>query len=351
MSSNLRKISPSGAAYRHPSGAWGRAPVVGEWLPFGTGMNGTVLSLAVYGGNLIAGGSFTTAGGVSCSRIAQWNGSAWSALGSGIVNSFSPSNTTVATLAVYGGELYAGGLFDTAGGSSVSNIARWNGSAWSAVGAGLDAEALGMLVFGGVLFVGGSFTSAGGTGVAFVASWNGSSWSNASSGNAYAPVNAFVSHSSVLHMGAGAGGGGVQTWNGSAWTDIGAISGGGVFDVESFGGNLYAGGNFTDIDSVSVNRLARFNGSTWSAVGNANNIVNALHNWNGEIVLGGEFTNIATRVAKYDGSSFAAFGDGLNGQVVSFATYNGYLVACGQFTASGSETRNRIAYWSLPESP
>ena len=41
-------------------------------------------ALAVSGTNLYAGGDFTTAGGVPANHIAKWNGSAWSALGSGI---------------------------------------------------------------------------------------------------------------------------------------------------------------------------------------------------------------------------------------------------------------------------
>ena len=36
------------------------------------------------GTNLYAGGGFTTAGGVPANYIAKWDGSAWSALGSGM---------------------------------------------------------------------------------------------------------------------------------------------------------------------------------------------------------------------------------------------------------------------------
>ena len=36
------------------------------------------------GTNLYAGGYFTTAGGVPANYIAKWDGSAWSALGSGM---------------------------------------------------------------------------------------------------------------------------------------------------------------------------------------------------------------------------------------------------------------------------
>ena len=50
------------------------------------------------------GGDFTWAGGVGASRIAKWNGSAWSALGSGM-------NDRVSALAVSGTNVYAGGDF------------------------------------------------------------------------------------------------------------------------------------------------------------------------------------------------------------------------------------------------
>ena len=59
--------------------------------------------------NLYAGGYFTTAGGSAANYVAKWNGSAWSALGSGM-------SSTVYALAVSGSDLYAGGNFITAGG-------------------------------------------------------------------------------------------------------------------------------------------------------------------------------------------------------------------------------------------
>jgi len=90
------------------------------WSPLGTGMNNWVLALAVLpNGDLVAGGRFTTAGGVSAIRIARWNGAAWSPLGTGM-------NSEVRALAVLpSGDLVAGGWFTTAGGNPSAYFARW----------------------------------------------------------------------------------------------------------------------------------------------------------------------------------------------------------------------------------
>ena len=134
---------------------------------------------------MYAGGDFLRAGGSVANSIAQWNGSSWSALGSGM-------NREVFALAVSGGMLYAGGTFTTAGGSPANSIAKWNGSSWSALGSGVSGPDLNygngsgvnaLAVSGGTLYAGGGFTSAGGSPANAIAKWNGSSWSAARFGN------------------------------------------------------------------------------------------------------------------------------------------------------------------------
>ncbi len=73
------------------------------------GVDGKVYALAVYDSNLIVAGEFTTAGGVSASHIASWDGTSWSAMAEGL-------NSTVFALTVYNNQLIAGGAFTTAGG-------------------------------------------------------------------------------------------------------------------------------------------------------------------------------------------------------------------------------------------
>ena len=76
-------------------------------------------------------------------------------------------NGSVYALAVSGGTLYAGGLFSTAGtvGPSNRNIAQWDGTTWSAPGSGVNGTVSALAVIGGTLYAGGSFSNvAGGTG-------------------------------------------------------------------------------------------------------------------------------------------------------------------------------------------
>ena len=96
-----------------------------------------------------ASGYFTSPG----NRIAKWDGANWSNIGSGM-------NEDVLSLAIYNNELYAGGLFEIAGGNIIDGIAKWNGSSWSSLNSGIGGAITrvdGMIVYQGELYVGGDF--------------------------------------------------------------------------------------------------------------------------------------------------------------------------------------------------
>ena len=105
----------------------------------------------------MSGGDFTAAGGTLANGIAKWNGSSWSALGAG-VDIFGGS---VLALAVSGSEVYVGGRFTEAGGTPVNRIAKWNGSSWSALGTGVNDPVHAIAVSGSDVYVGGEFSTAG----------------------------------------------------------------------------------------------------------------------------------------------------------------------------------------------
>ena len=52
---------------------------------------------------------------------------------------------------------------------SATQIAKWNGSTWSALGSGMDGGVAALAVSGTNLYAGGSFTTAGGKVSAYVA--------------------------------------------------------------------------------------------------------------------------------------------------------------------------------------
>ena len=66
-----------------------------------------------------AGGAFTNAGGVTARYIARWDGTNWSALGSG-------AQSWVESLALRGPDLLAGGGFTTAGNHLANCFSIWH---------------------------------------------------------------------------------------------------------------------------------------------------------------------------------------------------------------------------------
>jgi hypothetical protein len=179
----------------------GWSSVVAAWRRLATVTSdaslGVVNALAVFddggGPALYVGGYFSTAGGGIVNGIAEWNGAAWTALGDGIRSSVSPAY--VYALAAFddgtGPTLYAGGRFTTAGDVDAVGIARWDGTRWSAVGSGMGTDARTVQVRalvvhddenGPALYAGGGFATAGGVTVNSVAKWNGVEWSPLGSG-------------------------------------------------------------------------------------------------------------------------------------------------------------------------
>jgi hypothetical protein len=131
-----------------------------DWvnIPGLAALNGQVSGAATdAAGNLYVGGTFTMAGTNVVSNIAKWDGTNWSALGSGL-------NGGVGPMAVSGTNLYVCGQYSTAGSVPVNYIAQWNGSSWSPLGLGVTSDdpwVVALAVSGTNLYVGGTFTTAG----------------------------------------------------------------------------------------------------------------------------------------------------------------------------------------------
>jgi hypothetical protein len=142
---------------------------------------------------LYAAGWFDRLGEMPANSIASWNGVGWQQLGSG-VRYTNGLNGDVNALAVFDADgpgvqrpsLYAAGFFTLAGSAMASNIARWDGTNWYAVGGGLTGGgvyALAVIDEDGPgfqlpsLVVAGEFSHAGGVPVSRIARWRGGQWS------------------------------------------------------------------------------------------------------------------------------------------------------------------------------
>jgi hypothetical protein len=271
-----------------------------SWSSLGSGFVGDAFCMEVYddgsGQALYVGGGFPSAGGLSNQVIAKWDGATLSALGTGLTGDYSE---VVRSLLSFddgtGTALYAAGTFTAAGGIAVPGIARWNGTNWSAVGSGVrtnnDFVCGALTAFddgsGPALYVAtAEWTNPGGE----IAKWNGTSWSELGSGLSggkgppsanVSAMAAFVDESGPALYVAGsftsAGGIPVQhiaKWNGRAWSALG-VPGDGipgivaamtVFDDGS-GPALYVIGSFHLAGHVAAESIAKWSGTTWSPVG------------------------------------------------------------------------------------
>jgi hypothetical protein len=246
-----------------------------SWSPLGDGVNNWVYALKVHGGDLYAGGAFTSAGGIPTPGVARWNGTSWSPLGELSVGEW----TIVYDLAVSDGSVFAGGSFGSIGGVSANHIARWNGTNWSALGSGVEwafdaAPPVYRLVFmGNDLYAAGGFVNAGGITANRIAKWDGNTWSSLGGGMDRMVTALAVSGNELFAGGffSTAGGNpasGIAKWNGTSWESLGAGVNGFVNDMTLSGNDLFLVGAFDTAGGKPAKRIAKWNNSTgWSALG------------------------------------------------------------------------------------
>lgn len=226
------------------------SPTTAAWAPLGSGLNGNVLALASWtppGSNselLIAGGTFNSAGLTSLSQIGAWNGTRWTPLGppsapgmNGTVNAiirFDPDGP--GSLPEY---LVAAGAFTSAGGTPASRIALWNGATWQPFGAGMNGAVNSLLAW--------DHDNDGATAARLVA------------GGTFTQADAKPMT-------------GLAVWDGTTWYSLGDFAGGKVsslisWDTDGSGPatpRLVAGGAFTSVNTDTALRyLVAWDGSAW----------------------------------------------------------------------------------------
>ncbi|MBV6414052.1 MAG: hypothetical protein OMOMHJEC_01874 [Xanthomonadales bacterium] len=333
------------------------------------GSFGGVYALALHGGELIVGGSFSEAGGQAVRSLARWNGSAWSGVGSGAEEGV---RGAVLTLASAGTDLYVGGNFDQAGSQQANHVARWDGGGWHALGAGVsgppDASVWAIRATPDGLYVGGNFNRAGGAEANHVARWNGSNWFSLAGGTddrvyALAMIGSELYAGGVFRRAGGAPADGLARWNGSAWSTLGSAAAngvdGGVLNLLAAGSGLYLSGFFVRAGDQQASQVARWDGSRFHALGSpglegTNNTVWALALIGDELHAGGEFDvaggQPASFVASFTNGAWRApgsgVGNGVNNVVNALAVRADGLYVGGAFTQAAGASANRVARWN-----
>mgnify|MGYP006286433973 CR=1 FL=1 len=358
------------------------------WAGLGDGVNGFVRALTAISSNLYVGGQFSRAGSVAASRIAvfdtsQGGNAGWSTLGDGV-------NNSVLALTAIGGDLYVGGSFDQAGGTSADKIALFDTNksgniGWSALGDGINSPAWfdsvqTLFAVGDDLYVGGSFYQAVGADADFIAVYDttqtgNAGWSALGDG-ASQTVLALASIGDELYVGGIFSQAGPQaasriavfdtTQTGNpGWSGLGEGINGRVNALAAIGDNLYIAGTFSQAGDVPANGIAAFDttqaGSAgWSALGDglSRSIVYALAVIGDDLYVGGLFSQAggvtARNIAVFDttqagNAGWSPLGDGVDNTVTALATIGENLYAGGFFSHAGFISASRIAVYDTTQ--
>ena len=316
------------------------------------GLDNDIYAIAFAGRDTYVAGRFSVAGGQPASRIVKWDGTNWSALGAGF-------NDVVSALAVVDTNLYAAGRFTMSGQQYINYIARWSGTNWSSLGPGTDSQVNALAVIGDDLYVGGEFAAAGSAGSRGIARWDGTAWFPVSFGvdGSFPYVFALAASGTNLYVGGSFTypANKITKWDGVGWTALDAgITANIVWALAASGADVYAG-YVTAFAGVATGHVAKWTQGTWSELGSGfgggstsnGSYIYSLALCGSELYVGGDFSLAsavpANHVAKWDGGSWSALGAGMNGPVRALAALAGDLHAVGEFTTAGGKVS---AYWA-----
>jgi hypothetical protein len=254
------------AMYYLELGLWDMLTDLGTLV---TGTTGAVNALDVGIAGLFVGGTFDSAGGVADTNlIARYSiqNTSWVSIGGGIIG----TEVNAITVTDDGINVYVGGNFTQAGNVSVQNVAKWTGSNWQAVGAGLNGTVYDIVILGSDIYAAGQFFTADYESFHVLARWDGSTW--AFMGDQITPAGQQEKY------------------------DIKGLA------LTSIGNNLYLGGHFETMDGENVNHIVclNLNDNTWTELtGGVHNIgadtlsgVKALATSGNDVVVGGTFTAV-----------------------------------------------------------
>ena len=220
-----------------------------------------------------------------------------------------------ATVADSQGNVYVAGAFEAIGTVAAHNIAKWDGQSWSPLGEGVDGTITDLAIAGEDLYAA-VWDTIDPVARRYIVKWDGQSWFRFE--DTFGEEDDAPAFPNLL--------------------------------LASSGSELYVAGPFTSVEDVSAKHIARWNGSSWSSLGDgvegaiqvvavAEGVVYVAEN------LGSPRDRLASRIIRWDGSQWEPLGSGFDGEVHSIAVSDEDIYVSGSFSKAGQKPVSNVVRW------
>lgn len=185
---------------------------------------GEIFCAAFYNNELYVGGNFHFPYQSGRGEIAKWDGTAWQQVGNGITGSLA----SVGALEVYNNELWVGGGFEVAWGDVGNYLMKWNGTNWTQLPCEPNGFVYDLKVYGGKMYAGGVFNVPSITNGWWTARWDATGQCESFGVFDNGPTSSFAELNGELYIG-----GGFWTVNGDTMNNITRYTGAvGINNIE-----------------------------------------------------------------------------------------------------------------------
>lgn len=338
-----------------------------QWNPVCSTGNGFVDDFEVFQDTLYATGFFTNVCGIPANHLIRYDGTTWEAVGTGYVNAGHD-------LCPIGDELYFVGYQPAIDSNWVY---RLNGNVLEKIGEGVyltnavtgfskTANLYNVTTFNDRIVACGEFDRVGNREISGIMQWTGTIWDSLGSG-----LSGSITASDVMYphtlctfendlivggnflQAGGLNVHGIARWDGTTWYAMGDGFNGSVYTVTEFNGELYAAGDFTMSGTTALQCVARWNGSSWENPGIGvyyqdamyYSFVHTLRVIDNRLFVTGGFDRVTTTtdtlmcqaIFAFDGMHIDTLAGGIPGkEIEALVQFDGNLYAGGGVNNSNS---------------
>lgn len=300
-------------------------------------------------------GAFLKVNSTYVNGIFEIKNTNWFTLGNGI-SQFAGSPKCLKS---FSEKLFMGGGFlEVENASNTAYLASWNDTNWSGpAGGAAGNDVYDFIVFENKLFVGGEFNSIGGVAGREILAFDGENWLNVGDMDCNW-VRALETFNGELFAG---GNFGLRKYlGGTDWLDFPGGPDAWVYDmtVDTFNNFLYVGGDFGYIDGgVPSYMAAMWDGFKWNSLGT--NLPTAvwfksMAVYRGDLYIGSGMTNLndgleVNCIAFWNGEKWDSVGSGTNNTVAALEVFQDTLYVGGYFNQAGDLPAFGLAKVFVPD--